>query len=144
MADGDLYMYGSRRRRSSPEFSCLPFDVLQRIAAPFPVPDLWAASLACRSWRDALRPLREAAALVRWGMWFKQGRRGVRPNRGKALESFLKGAARGSTAAMVDAGLLYWEMGKREEAVRLYEKASELGDASGQCNLGIFYLQGLL
>ncbi|KAF5746568.1 F-box protein [Tripterygium wilfordii] len=124
------------------DFSALPFDLLTKIAASFTLPDLQAASLVCRSWRDALCPLREAMVLLRWGKRFKHGKGGVRPNTEKALESFLKGAARGSTLAMVDAGLMYWESGKREEAAALYRRAAELGDPAGQCNLGISYLQG--
>lgn len=41
----------------------------------------------------------------------------------------------------MDAGLIYWEMGKREVAISLYQRAADLGDLSGQCNLGISYLQ---
>lgn len=78
--------------------------------------------------------------LLKWGKRFKHGHGGVRPNIQKALDSFLKGAARGSTLAMVDAGLIYWEMGKKEESVALYRKAAELGDPTAQCNLGISYL----
>jgi TPR repeat protein len=80
---------------------------------------------------------------LKWGKRFKHGRGGVRPNLSKALESFLKGAARGSTLAMVDAGLLYWEIGDKDKAIALYEKAAKLGDRSGQCNLGLAYLQGI-
>lgn len=78
--------------------------------------------------------------LLKWGKRFKHGHGGVRPNIQKALDSFLKGAARGSTLAMVDAGLIYWEMGKKEESIALYRKAAELGDPTAQCNLGISYL----
>lgn len=81
--------------------------------------------------------------LLRWGKRFKHGRRTVRPNKGKALDSFMKAAARGSSLAMVDAGLIYWEMGEKEKAVDLYHKAAELGDPAGQCNLGLSYLQGI-
>ncbi|KAK3028192.1 hypothetical protein RJ639_039475 [Escallonia herrerae] len=123
------------------DFSNLPNDVLAKIAASFALPNLQAASLVCRAWRDALRPLREGMLFLRWGKRFKHGRGGVRPNLNKALESFLKGAARGSTLAMVDAGLVYWEMGKKEEGIALYRRAAELGDPAGQCNLGISYLQ---
>lgn len=123
------------------DFSSLPYDVLTRIAASFTLPNLWAASMVCSSWREALRPLREAMVLVRWGKRFKHGFGGIRSNPHKALESFLKAAARGSAAAMVDAGLLYWEMGKKEESIALYCKAAALGDPAGQCNLGISYLQ---
>lgn len=119
----------------------LPDDVLSRIAANFTLPNLRAASLVCRSWRDALRPLREAMLFLRWGKRFKHGRGGTKPNLSKALDSFLKGAARGSTLSMVDAGLVYWEMGKKEEGIALYRKAAELGDPDGQSNLGISYLQ---
>ncbi|GKV14567.1 hypothetical protein SLEP1_g25421 [Rubroshorea leprosula] len=123
------------------DFSTLPYDVLTRIAATFTLPTLRAASLVCKSWSEALRPLREAMLLVLWGKRFKHGRPGVQLNLEKALDCFLKGAARGSTLAMVDAGLLYWEKGKREEAVALYMRAAELGDPTGQCNLGISFLQ---
>ncbi|OAY32530.1 F-box protein At1g70590 [Manihot esculenta] len=125
----------------SRDFSTLPFDILTKIAASFTLPNLQAASLVCRSWSDALRPLREAMMFLRWGKRFKHGRGGVRPNLEKALDSFLKGAARGSTLAMVDAGLLFWEMGRKEKAISLYRKAAVLGDPAGQCNLGISYLQ---
>lgn len=76
-----------------------------------------------------------------WGKRFKHGRGGVEQNLEKALDSFLKGAARGLTLAMVDAGLMYWEMGKKDEGFVLYKRAAELGDPAGQCNLGIAYLQ---
>ncbi|OMO80086.1 hypothetical protein COLO4_24251 [Corchorus olitorius] len=125
---------------TGPDFSALPFDILMKIAAPFNFPSLLAASLVCRSWRDALRPLREAMLLLRYGKRFKHGRGGVRRNLEKALDSFLKAAARGSTLAMVDAGLIYWERGQKEEAIALYQKAAALGDPAGQCNLGISYL----
>ncbi|KAG0462609.1 hypothetical protein HPP92_021085 [Vanilla planifolia] len=121
-------------------FADLPFDVLARVAAAFDIPELWAASTVCRAWRDALRPLREAMMLLRWGKRFKHGR-GVRSDPKRALESFLKGAERGSAAAMVDAGLMYWEMGRKEEGKALYARAAELGHPAGQCNLGICYLE---
>lgn len=124
------------------DFSLLPYDVLGKIAATFTLPDLRAASLVCRCWRDALRPLREAMLFLKWGKRFKHGRGGVKPNLTKALDSFLKGALRGSTLAMVDVGLLYWEIGKKEEGIAWYLKAAELGDIAGQCNLGISYLKG--
>ena len=132
----------SRRSDQFRDFAALPNDVLTKIAANFSLPNLQAASLVCKSWRDGLLPLREAMLFLRWGKRFKHGRGGVQPNVEKALDSFLKGAARGSTLAMVDAGLIYWEMGKKEEGVALYRKAAELGDTAGQCNLGISYLQG--
>ncbi|KAH6801964.1 F-box family protein [Perilla frutescens var. frutescens] len=125
----------------NPDFSALPYDVLARIAAPLTLPSLKTASLVCRAWRDALKPLREAMVFLKWGKRFKHGRGGVKANLKKALDSFLKGAARGSTLAMVDAGLIYWEMGKKEEGIALYRRAAELGDPTGQCNLAICYLQ---
>ncbi|XP_020570609.1 F-box protein At1g70590 [Phalaenopsis equestris] len=124
----------------SGKFADLPFDVMARIAAAFDIPELWAASTVCRSWREALRPLREAMVLLRWGKRFKHGR-GVRSDAKRALESFLKGAERGSAAAMVDAGLMYWEMGRKEEGKSLYARAAELGHPAGQCNLGICFLE---
>ncbi|XP_057529317.1 F-box protein At1g70590 [Amaranthus tricolor] len=123
------------------DFSSLPYDLLNKVASGFSQRDLNAASLVCKSWNDGLRPMREAMLLLRWGKRFKHGRAGVRANLDKALDSFLKGAARGSSLAMVDAGLVYWEMGKREEGVSLYRKAAELGDPAGQCNLALAYLQ---
>ncbi|EPS71841.1 hypothetical protein M569_02918, partial [Genlisea aurea] len=129
------------RPSSSSDFSAIPFDVLRKIAAPFSLPNLRAASLVCRAWRDALKPLREALVFLKWGKRFKHGRGGVKVNSSKALDSFLKGAARGSTLAMVDAGLIYWEMGKREEGIAWYRKAADLGDPAGQCNLAVAYLR---
>ncbi|KAL2559841.1 F-box protein [Forsythia ovata] len=133
--------FSSTSKCKDPDFSSLPYDVLARIAASFSLPNLQSASLVCRAWRDALRPLREAMLFLKWGKRFKHGRGGVKPNLSKALDSFLKGAARGSTMAMVDAGLIYWEMGKKEEGIEWYRKAAELGNPAGQCNLGISYLQ---
>lgn len=74
---------------------------------------------------------------LHWGKRFKQGRRSD-----KALNSFHKGAAKGSALAMVDAGLMYWGMGRKDEARVLYRQAAELGYSVGQCNLGISYLEG--
>ncbi|KVH88957.1 F-box domain, cyclin-like protein, partial [Cynara cardunculus var. scolymus] len=131
------------RKSDHRDFSALPNDVLTRIAANFSLPDLQTTSLVCKSWRDGLRPLREAMLFLWWGKRLKHGRGGVKRDMEKALDSFLKGVARGSTLAMVDAGLIYWEMGKKEEGVNLYRRAAELGDPAGQCNLGISYLQGV-
>nr|XP_043611459.1 F-box protein At1g70590 [Erigeron canadensis] len=134
----------SRRNQSdhnTRDFTALPNDILIKIAANFTLPDLKTTSLVCQSWRDGLRPLREAMVFLRWGKRFKHGRGGVKVNMEKALDSFLKGAARGSTLAMVDAGLVYWEMGKKEKGVELYRKAAELGNPAAQCNLGISLLQ---
>jgi hypothetical protein len=130
-------------RSSDGDFSTLPSDILTKIAASFTLPHLQTASLVCKSWSEGLRPLREALLFLKWGKRFKHGRGGVRPNLDKALDSFLKGAVRGSTLAMVDAGLLYWEIGKKDKAIALYKKAAVLGDPSGQCNLGLSYLQGI-
>nr|GFD48927.1 hypothetical protein [Tanacetum cinerariifolium] len=59
----------------------------------------------------------------------------------KALDLFFNGAARGSTLVMVNAGLVYWEIGKKDKGVRTYKRAAKLNDPAGQCNLGISYLQ---
>ncbi|XP_042394841.1 F-box protein At1g70590-like isoform X1 [Zingiber officinale] len=147
-------VHSHSRRKKSPRlllsrnsfkasFADLPSDLLMRLAAPFDMPTLWAASMACQSWREALRPLREAMVLLRLGKRYKHGRGpGIaRPNPRRALEYFLKGADRGSAAAMVDAGLMYWEMGRKGEAQALYNKAAELGHPVGQCNLGVCYLE---
>ncbi|KAK4263139.1 hypothetical protein QN277_028600 [Acacia crassicarpa] len=123
------------------DFSALPYDILVKIAASFNFPNVQAASLVCRSWSEAVRPLREAILLLKWGKRFKHGRGGVSPNTEKALDSFLKAVALGSTLAMVDAGLIYWERGERSKAIAMFQKAAELGDPAGQCNLGISYLQ---
>ncbi|KAL1539323.1 F-box protein-like protein [Salvia divinorum] len=127
--------------QNPPDFSELPYDVLARIAAPFALPSLKTASLVCRAWRDALKPLREAMVFLKWGKRYKNGRGGVKANSKKALDCFLKGAARGSTLAMVDAGSIYWGMGKKEEGIAWYRLAAELGDHTGQCNLAICYFQ---
>eukprot|EP00249_Psilotum_nudum_P024207 c29121_g1_i4 orf=352-1692(+) len=123
------------------DFSSLPFDILLRIAGSFSWPNLWSASRVCRSWNQGLAPLREAMLYVHLGKKFKHGRGGVVRNLDKALEWFLEGAFRGCAAAMVDAGLLLWEMGKREEGISWYRQAAELGDPAGQCNLGLALLQ---
>ncbi|GJT11495.1 hypothetical protein Tco_0858537 [Tanacetum coccineum] len=39
--------------------------------------------------------------------------------------------------------LVYWEIGKKGEGVRMYKRAAELDDPAEQCNLGISYLQEL-
>ncbi|KAL3835604.1 hypothetical protein ACJIZ3_010340 [Penstemon smallii] len=135
------YFNPTPKPSTSSDFSALPYDVVSRIAASFTLPNLRAASLVCRAWRDALKPLREAMVFLKWGKRFKHGRGGVKANLSKALDSFLKGAARGSTLAMVDAGLIYWEIGKKEKGLFWYRKAAELGDPAGQCNLAISYLQ---
>lgn len=124
----------------SSNFSTLPNDVLLRIAGSFTWPVLMSASRVCRSWSQALAPLREAMLFVQWGKKFKHGR-GVTRNLAKALDFFLKGAAQGCAAAMVDAGLLLWEMDRRQEGVYWYRQAADLGDPAGQCNLGLAYLQ---
>ncbi|KAG6398770.1 hypothetical protein SASPL_140240 [Salvia splendens] len=123
------------------DFSALPYDVLARIAAPFALPSLKTASLVCRAWRDALKPLREAMVFLKWGRRFKSGRGGVKANSKKALDCFLKGAARGSTLAMVNAASIYWGMGKKDEGIAWYRLSAELGDHTGQCNLAICYFQ---
>ncbi|CAM6092260.1 unnamed protein product [Calypogeia fissa] len=123
------------------DFSALPFDVLRRIAGSFSWPNLWAASRVCKGWCEALEPLRQAMLFVHWGKKLKHGRGGFSRNLDKALDSFLKGAVRGCAAAMVDAGLLLWEMGRREEGIQWYKQAADLGDPAGQCNLGLAYLQ---
>ena len=87
----------------------LPFDVLQRIAGAFSWHDLWSATLTCKTWCKGLEPLREGMLFLQLGKKFKHGH-GVAKNLEKALQSFTKGAARGCAAAMVDAGLLLWEM----------------------------------
>lgn len=87
----------------------LPFDVLQRIAGSFSWHDLWSATCTCKTWKKALEPLREGMLFLHWGKKFKHGH-GVNKNLDKALQSFSKGAVRGCAAAMVDAGLLLWEL----------------------------------
>lgn len=87
----------------------LPFDVLLRIAGSFSWHDLWSATLTCKTWCKGLEPLREGMLFLQWGKKFKHGH-GFAKNLDKALQSFTKGAVRGCAAAMVDAGLLLWEM----------------------------------
>ncbi|WOH08222.1 hypothetical protein DCAR_0727659 [Daucus carota subsp. sativus] len=123
------------------DFSMLPNDIIVRIAGGFNHPTLEAASLVCRAWCDALRPLSQAMRFLAWGKKYKHGRGGVEVDHERALDYFLRGVARGSTLAMVDAGLLYWDMGKKEEGMKFYRRAAELGHPAGQCNLGLSYLQ---
>ena len=82
--------------------------------------------------------------MVKMGKRYKHGLGGVGVSREKALECFMKAVDRGSTLGMVDAGLVYWEMGERSKAVSLYLKAAQLGDPAGQCNLGLSFLQGTM
>ncbi|KAB2609824.1 F-box protein [Pyrus ussuriensis x Pyrus communis] len=123
------------------DYSTLPVELVTKIGLTLSHPSLSAASLACKAWCEALQQLRQAMMYMRWGKRFKHGRGGVSRNTDKALDAFLMGAACGSPMAMVDAGLIYWERGLKEKAVALYQKAAELGDPAGQCNLGISYLQ---
>ncbi|KAH7445308.1 hypothetical protein KP509_01G001900 [Ceratopteris richardii] len=123
------------------KFSMLPDDILLRVMASFSWKDLWSASMVCRAWCQALAPLREGMHFVHWGKRFKHGRGGISQNLDKALHSFLNGAKRGCTAAMVDAGLLLWETGHKEEGIYWYKQAAQLGDPAGQCNLGLAFLQ---
>ncbi|GKE53958.1 hypothetical protein Tco_1489114 [Tanacetum coccineum] len=51
----------------------------------------------------------------------------IKVNVEKAMDSFLKGAVRGSTLVMVDVGLVYWEIRKKDEGVRMYKRVAELG-----------------
>ncbi|KAK6160231.1 hypothetical protein DH2020_003612 [Rehmannia glutinosa] len=126
---------------SSPDFSALPYDVLGEDCGVIHAAELAGSFTRVQSVEDALKPLREAMVLLMWGKRFKHGRGGVQANLSKALDSFLKGAARGSTLSMVDAGLIYWEMGKKEEAIAWYRRAAKLGDPAAQCNLAISILQ---
>eukprot|EP00249_Psilotum_nudum_P009882 c22211_g1_i1 orf=215-1540(+) len=131
----------TRTEELDAKFASLPFDVLVRIVGSFSWPNLWSATRVCRSWHGALAPFREAMLFVHCGKKFKHGRGGFARNLNKALDSFLKGAVRGCGAAMVDAGLLLWEMGRRDEGIKWYRQAAELGDPAGQCNLGLACLQ---
>ncbi|CAN6228521.1 unnamed protein product [Urochloa humidicola] len=139
------------------DFSALPPELVHRALAAACASDVAAASRACRAWRDALRPLREAAAMHAYGRRVKHGpvagtaaaSRGVggsgggrhEAERQRALGLFRRAARLGSAAAMVDAGLMCWEEGRREEAVEYYRSAAELGHAVGMCNLGVSYLE---
>ena len=136
------------------DLSALPPELVHRALAASCASDVAAASRACRPWRDALRPLREAAALHAYGRRVKHGpvagaaARGVggggrmETERQRALGLFRRAARLGSAAAMVDAGLMCWEEGRREEAVEYYRSAAELGHPVGMCNLGVSYLEG--
>lgn len=123
------------------DFATLQYDVLTKIAASFSVQNLRSASLVCKSWCEVLRPLWEGMLFLRWGKRFKYGHGMVRPNLDTALHWFLKAVASGSTLAVVEAGLIYWEKGQKNKAIAMYKKAAALGDPAGQCNLGIFYFQ---
>ncbi|XP_037485973.1 F-box protein At1g70590-like [Triticum dicoccoides] len=134
---------------SGADFESLPPELLHRALSAVGAADVSAASRACRSWRDALQPLREAAALHAHGRRLKHGSavpagldgEGRKAARQSALGLFKRAARLGSAAAMVDAGLMCWEEGQREEAVGYYQAASELGHPVGMCNLGVSYLE---
>ncbi|KAL6650898.1 hypothetical protein ACP70R_009823 [Stipagrostis hirtigluma subsp. patula] len=139
------------------DFSALPPELVHRALAAACASDVAAASGACRAWRDALRPLRQAAALHAHGRRVKHGpvagaaaaaARGggggggrYEAERQRALVLFRRAARLGSAAAMVDAGLMCWEEGRREEAMDYYRSAAELGHPVGMCNLGVSYLE---
>ncbi|RCV34102.1 hypothetical protein SETIT_7G136000v2 [Setaria italica] len=133
------------------DFSALPPELVHRALAAACASDVAAASRACRAWRDALRPLREAAALHAYGRRVKHGPVAGAAARGdggrneaerqRALGLFRRAARLGSAAAMVDAGLMCWEEGRRREAVEYYRSAAELGHPVGMCNLGVSYLE---
>ncbi|CAL5031475.1 unnamed protein product [Urochloa decumbens] len=136
------------------DFSALPPELVHRALVASCASDVAAASRACRAWRDALRPLREAAAMHAYGRRVKHGpvagaaaaaSRGGggrhEAERQRALGLFRRAARLGSAAAMVNAGLMCWEEGRREEAVEYYRGAAELGHAVGMCNLGVSYLE---
>jgi len=65
---------------------------------------------------------------LHWGKKFKHGH-GVAKNLDKALQSFSKGAVRGCAAAMVDAGLLLWELVRSYHACSFFflDSCSTLG-----------------
>ncbi|KAK1685986.1 hypothetical protein QYE76_046834 [Lolium multiflorum] len=131
---------------SGSDFADLPQELLHRALSASGAADVSAASRACRAWRDALQPLREAAALHAHGRRLKHGPApcGVEGRdlaRRSALGMFQRAARLGSAAAMVDAGLLCWEEGQREEAMGYYRRAAELGHPVGMCNLGVSYLE---
>uniref|UniRef100_A0ACD5UC22 Uncharacterized protein n=1 Tax=Avena sativa TaxID=4498 RepID=A0ACD5UC22_AVESA len=134
---------------SGADFADLPQELLHRALSASGASDVSSASRACRAWRDALQPLREAAALHAHGRRLKHGTatpapRGVEERdlaRQSALGMFQRAARLGSAAAMVDAGLLCWEEGQRGEAMGYYQRAAELGHPVGMCNLGVSYLE---
>ena len=135
---------------SGADFAALPQELLHKALSASGATDVSAASRACRAWRDALQPLREAAALHAYGRRLKHGPgpgtcggEGRDVARQSALGLFQRAARLGSAAAMVDAGLMCWEEGQREEAVGYYQSAAELGHPVGMCNLGVSYLEGI-
>ncbi|XP_047079634.1 F-box protein At1g70590-like [Lolium rigidum] len=134
---------------SGSDFADLPQELLHRALSVSGAADVSAASRVCRAWRDALQPLREAAALHAHGRRLKHGPAVPAPcgvegrdlARRSALGMFQRAARLGPATAMVDAGLLYWEEGQREEAMGYYRRAAELGHPVGMCNLGVSYLE---
>eukprot|EP00897_Mesotaenium_endlicherianum_P008736 jgi/Mesen1/7891/ME000420S07039 len=122
-------------------FAHLPFDVLHRVLAPLPWASLCAAGGACRAWREASASLREAMLFSLWGKKYRHGR-GVSKNPAKALDCFEKASERGSVAAMVDAGLMLWEQGRKGAAVKWYRRAAGEGSSLGQLNLALALLDG--
>lgn len=51
----------------------------------------------------------------------------VRPTFDKALDSFLKGMAHGSTLALFDVDLIYWEMARNKRPLPCIIKPSSMG-----------------
>ncbi|XP_062196322.1 F-box protein At1g70590-like [Phragmites australis] len=132
----------------SADSSALPPELVHKALAAAYASDVAAANHACR---DALRPLREVAALHAYGPVMGAAASAAARGSGVSVrheaerQRTLGLAARlGSAAAMVDAGLMCWEEGRREEAVEYYRSAAGLGHPVGMCNLGVSYLEGLL
>ncbi|KAK3283043.1 hypothetical protein CYMTET_9241, partial [Cymbomonas tetramitiformis] len=129
---------------SARDFSLLPNDVLQKILSLLKLPAIHAAGSTCRSWREAARPAKQALELRCYGRAYKHNKSKIRKsiNHEKALTCFLRAAQGGCLAAATDAGVLLWEKGKKEEAVKWYIQAAEGGDPTGACNLGLAFLSG--
>jgi hypothetical protein len=107
----DLKKHAKSQLRSSSnhsrDFAALPNDILTIIASHFSLHDVKRACLVCKTWRNGLWPLMEEMMFL--GQWHNMIFR-----KDKDREPFLYRAVRMSMLAVVDAGLVYWEIDKKE------------------------------
>ena len=90
------------------DFSSLPHDILNKIGSHLRLRDVQRACLVCKSWRNGLWPLWEEKTLLRirarqWG-WFSND-----------FDTFLYKKASLYMHALVDAGLVFWEIDKNNK-----------------------------
>ncbi|PWA71267.1 F-box family protein [Artemisia annua] len=128
------------------DFSTLPHDILNKIGSHFKLRDVQRACLVCKSWRNGLWPLWEEKTLLR----IRGGKCRWFPN---DFTDVLYKKASLYMHALVDAGLVFWEIHKNnkdgdhtvvpaeppnmKEAVKWLYQASEAGYVRQQYQLAL-------